>query len=634
MPLAELIGDRIEVATDYADKNLIQQVPGARWDAERRTWHAPLSWGSCQVLRGVFGDRLQVGELLSKWVWEQRRTWIEPCLTLRGEQVWPLGGTDLDERLFPHQVAGAHFLAMARQALLGDEPGTGKTATARSAVRLLDLHGQDPYPVCVICPNSMKATWAREWVEWEWLDDGDQVDNIFVVTGSAARRKKLLAEAEAAERAVVIINWEAVRMHSRLAPYGSVRLRRCELHGGDVGVKVAQCESHLKELNTLQFRTVIADEAHKQKDPKSKQTRAVWAVQHGDEVRHRFSLTGTPVANHPGDLWGLLHGLSPVDWPSKTRFVDRYAQLAFNTFGGMDIIGVRPDTRDELFRVLDPRFRRMTKKLVLPSLPPKLRQQRVVELGAKQARAYKELEKGMVTRLDDGSLIITTNSMTQSLRLLQFSSSYAEIDEATGRVVLSKPSPKIDELVEVLEELTPKPLVVCAESRQLIMLAAQRLDELKISYRLIVGDMTTDQRDNALADFQAGRARVMLFTIKAGGVGLTMTRADTILFLQRSWSMLENKQAEDRVHRIGSEVHESITVIDLLAPGTVEETQLGSLGLKLQRLEEITRDRQALLQAGKREAVALLDLEEQQILASSLLTESTEMTPDDGEDDV
>lgn len=98
--------------------------------------------------------------------------------------------------------------------------------------------------------------------------------------------------------------------------------------------------------------------------------------------------------------------------------------------------------------------------------------------------------------------------------------------------------------------------------------------------------------------------------------------------------MLENKQAEDRVHRIGSEVHESITVIDLLAPGTVEETQLGSLGLKLQRLEEITRDRQALLQAGKREAVALLDLEEQQILASSLLTESTEMTPDDGEDDV
>ena len=94
----------------------------------------------------------------------------------------------------------------------------------------------------------------------------------------------------------------------------------------------------------------------------------------------------------------------------------------------------------------------------------------------------------------------------------------------------------------------------------------------------------------ALDRFQAGQLRVLLFTIGAGGVGLTMTAADTIVFLQRSWSLIQNLQAEDRVHRLGSEIHEAIHVIDVVCPDTVEEWQIAAVHRKLLRLEEIRRD--------------------------------------------
>ncbi len=454
--------------------------------------------------------------------------------------------------------------------------------------------------------------------------------NVIVVHGSAAQRKSQLAEAAELPRAVVVLNWEAARLHSRLAPYGSVRLKRCGEHGGDPGLKPSLCESHAKELNLLGFHTVIADEAHKQKDPKSKQTRAVWAIQHGPEVVYRFGLTGTPIANHPGDLWAIMHGIAPDDYPSKTRYVDRYALLAWNTFGGLDIIGVRPDTRDEFFAVLDPRMRRMSKSLVL-NLPPKLRPTRVAEMSSKQAKAYAEIEKGMVTRLEDGQLVLATNSMVQALRLLQFSSSYAEVDTETGHVILSEPCSKVDALVDVLEEMEDKPLVACAESRQLIEIAARRLDKLHITYRMIIGGMTMDQRAAALKDFQEGRARVMLFTIKAGGIGLTMTAADTIVFLQRSWSMLDNKQAEDRIHRIGAEKHETISIIDVIAPGTIEETQIYRLREKMARLEEVVRDKEQLKAAGRFDEAARLEAEESAILTYNLA--GAELVRDEGDDE-
>jgi SNF2 family DNA or RNA helicase len=129
------------------------------------------------------------------------------------------------------------------------------------------------------------------------------------------------------------------------------------------------------------------------------------------------------------------------------------------------------------------------------------------------------------------------------------------------------------------------------------------------------------ERRRVLAEFQAGQLNRLLFTVAAGGTGLTMTAADTIIFLQRAWSMIDNKQAEDRVHRIGSEIHESIHVIDIVTRGSVEEGQIARLTEKFLRLQEITRDRAMLLMGSSNAAVYSaqhLDELEERILNSEL----------------
>src|SRR5690606_1984135 len=135
-----------------------------------------------------------------------------------------------------------------------------------------------------------------------------------------------------------------------------------------------------------------------------------------------------------------------------------------------------------------------------------------------------------------------------------------------------------------------RPLVVAALSRQLIELGSARLEKAGVTHAMITGAVGEYDRRRNLDLFQAGRIPVLLVTIGAGGEGLTMTAADTILFLQRSWSVIQNLQMEDRVHRIGSEVHEAIHVIDVITENTIEEDQIVRVHEKLRRLEEIRRD--------------------------------------------
>lgn len=182
--------------------------------------------------------------------------------------------------LYDYQHAGVEML-LRGGCLLGDEMGTGKTVMALTAAR------QVGGPVLVVAPNSMKHRWAREAKTWH------PVAESFVLEGTAAQKRKTLEEATAAlesgAEVIVATNWESLRTLSRLAPYGSTKRSEKEQEAGP--------------LNELPWNVVIADEAHRAKDPKSKQTRALWAVGHG--ARYRWALTGTPTLNTPGDLWAI-----------------------------------------------------------------------------------------------------------------------------------------------------------------------------------------------------------------------------------------------------------------------------------------------------------------------------------------
>lgn len=257
-----------------------------------------------------------------------------------------------DEALFPHQRAGVAFLSTARRALLADEPGLGKTAQAIRALKALHDSGEDVFPILVVCPNTLKKNWAREFQKW-WPESVVTQ----VIKGSAAQRKKQFEE----PAQVFIINWESLRSHSRLSGYGSIALTRCKACGGqDEKISESRCEVHLRELNNIDFKAIIADEIHRSKDPKSKQSRALWSASGDAEIR--FALTGTPIANNVVDLWAILHWLSPKDWPSKTKWIDRMIDVMLNAFGGMMVLGVKPTMTDEFYKSVNPYMRRMLKK--------------------------------------------------------------------------------------------------------------------------------------------------------------------------------------------------------------------------------------------------------------------------------
>jgi SNF2 family DNA or RNA helicase len=196
--------------------------------------------------------------------------------------------------------------------------------------------------------------------------------------------------------------------------------------------------------------------------------------------------------------------------------------------------------------------------------------------------------------------LVATSPLTQSLRLMQFASAYGTIDEEDN-MILAEPSCKVSAFMEDLPDFGEDSIVVFAESRKLIELLASKLDKSKIPYGLITGHVTTEDRQKNIDDFQAGKTRLILCTIKAGGTGITLTKARVMVFLQRSWSMVDQLQAEARSHRLGSEQHDSVLIVDYVTSGTIEEAQIWALSTKHARMEEIVRDKDLLLRALKGE---------------------------------
>ncbi len=578
-------GEHILINAEWRLKELCKSLPGASWSPKEQVWRVPLSWTTCLALRSTFRDDLVIGPLLAEWAANEVTTRINPSNAFRELETF-----EGDEVLFPHQRAGVEFLATAKRALLADEPGLGKTAQAIRALKMLHERGEEVFPILIVCPNTLKKNWAREFTKW-WPEVPTQV-----IKGSAVQRKRQFED----PAQVFIINWESLRTHSRLAPYGSVALTRCRACGGqDEKISETRCEVHLRELNNIDFKSVIADEIHRSKDPKSKQSRALWAA--SGDAKVRFALTGTPIANNVVDLWSILHWISPKDWPSKTKWIDRMVDTMLNAFGGMMVIGVKPAMQDEFYKSVNPVMRRMLKKVVLPWLPPVMNERRDVEMSTKQKKAYEQMRDLMIAELGSGDTLTAPSVLTQTIRLLQFASSYATLDtnESTGEIkaVLDSPSCKVEALMDDIDngDFGDDSVAVCAVSKQLINLLSAELTKKKILHGLITGDQDEDERQKAIDDFQSGAIKWILFTAQAGGVGITLTAARRLIMLQRPWSLVDHKQVLDRVHRIGSEVHDSIVITDYVTEGSIEERVIQVLETKADNFEQIVRDKDQLL---------------------------------------
>lgn len=572
---AEVVGNGIELSSTYRDKELMRAIPGSRFHSPPPIWTVPLSWAACKQLRGTFGDRLELGPALVEWATSELADRIQASLDLRDkyDSTRPLLLPPPAGTLFPYQLADVHWMLTAGSGLLMNPVGSGKTISVLTWMRNLALD-----KVVLICPAAMKMVWADEARIWY-----PELEPI-VVKGSAKERRDLIEEA-GTYGGLCIINFESVRTHTRLAPYGQVNL--------------SAAEKTTKDFNRFQWDAVIVDEAHRLADPKSKQTRACWAIGHDPFVKYRWALTATPTTKGLDTLWSPLHFTDPVEWPARSKFVDRYCTVATNFWGGVTIGAVKPDMEEEFLQIFKPRSRRLPKDIVLPQLPPLIPIKRMLDMDKEQAEAYRQMAELSLAEVEAGEVLVATSSAARYTRLGQFASSFARLEpkgDGTYSVELALPSNKIAAFLDDLEDwlVQEESVIVFATSRRLIELLSTILVKKKIKHAKIVGGQKEMERHEQKAMFQDGEVPVILVVIQAGGSGITLTRGRIMAFLQRSWSRVDDQQAEGRGHRIGSEIHESVIRVDYISRGTTDVGQLDVLASKDDIMQQVLRDKETI----------------------------------------
>lgn len=527
-----------------------------------------LTWAACVQLAAAFGPDWIPSPRLSAWITDQVM-----ARTATSSQLYyspPAGFV-----AYPWQNEGAAMIAATGRTLITDEPGTGKTITTiLGLVERMERGHLKHGPVIVVCPASVIDAWVEAWGNW--------APHLRAVAwrGTPTKRRELAGTAD-----VYVCSYETARVDAPVA-----------------GTKA------MKPLINLGAVAVVVDECHLIKN-ETKRTKAVRRLAHkADAV---VCLSGTPITHHPGDLWASLDALEHGAWPARERWVKRYCLVIPGEYDEENL-GLHPHTEPEFRTTLLGQHRRVAKADVLSQLPPKVYSVRTVDLPGTAKnnwrKVYDDFEEQMLAELPDGQELQVMSVLSVLTHLSALASAAADVevtygpdvDEQTGEpkrhvhLELKAPSWKVDALLEILEERPGQPVVCFAPSRQLMQLAGAAAEQAGLRVGYIVGGQAPAERTRAVDEFQAGQLDLICATTGAGGVGLTLTAARTVVFLQRPWSLVESIQAEDRCHRIGSEVHDSIEVIDVVARNTLDTRIRAVLRERAGQLADLVQDPRVL----------------------------------------
>lgn len=454
---------------------------------------------------------------------ECQRGYIESSIAEWTSQSAPLPQTPkpealgpLSERLRPYQIEGALWLLNNARSgsagLLADEMGLGKTIQTLAMIEAL------PGPHLVVCPSSLVWNWSRESTAF--------CSDLRVLTLEGAGRSEQFAKIP--EHDLVITSYALLRRDAE----------------------------HYK---AFVFSTTTLDEAQHIKNPGSQNARAACAIR----SKARFILSGTPLENSIRDLWSLFDFLLPGYLGTRKDFQDRYEK----PLAAGESAGVWP----RLLRRVKPWMLRRTKPEILKELPPKIEQVVQVELTPDQKAAYTQLQiaaRAEVDAMRESGGAARMKVLTALLRLRQ---ACCDLRLLNGES--QAPSAKIDALLELLGEAVDggHRTLVFSQFTSMLDLIAPALDEVGISWCRLDG--STKDRAAVVERFQSDSSiSVFLISLKAGGVGLNLTGADTVIHFDPWWNPAVEAQATDRAHRIGQK--NVVTSIKLIARDTVEERVL------------------------------------------------------------
>ncbi|MFF1508708.1 SNF2-related protein [Streptomyces sp. NPDC058326] len=407
-------------------------------------------------------------------------------------------------------------------AVLADDMGLGKTLTA-IAYTLHRYENGHRGPVLVVCPSSLVTNWEREYRRF-----APHLD----VTVYHGTRRSLDA---AGDRTVVLTTYGVLRRDTALA--------------------------------SRDWDLVIADEAQHAKNHASSTARRLHALTSAT----RLALTGTPVENNLSELWTLLDWVNPGLFGPLKNFRSRYAAAAERDPDG-------PAAR-ALARLIAPFLlrRRKTDPQVAPELPAKVETRRIVELTPEQVALYEAVVRETMEQLADRPSLARSGLVFKLITALKQITNHPahywgeEHPGPSGAAEFTARSAKLEALAELVETITGRGEAALVFTSYVTMgrLLTEHLTHLGHRPLFLHGGLDTRQRQELVDAFQAGRSPLFVLSVKAGGTGLTLTRASHVVHFDRSWNAAVEDQASDRAHRIGQ--RQTVTVHRLITRGTIED---------------------------------------------------------------
>lgn len=447
--------------------------------------------------------------------------------------------------------------------------GTGKTRTAlRLVCALIEMNVIGPQQVAfAVCPKAVIPSWVSE---------TDQVTNLDIVAleGSKKQRLNLLDCKVIEEPDIYVTNFDALRVLER------------EL---------------VADAKNGRFPLMIFDESQRLSNRTT--TQAKISTKLAEHARFSLLLSGTPVRNDATDLFSQIYimdggkRLGANFWGFRARY---FVNVSRNP--SIPNWVPKSGSEDEIREKISDIALRIKKEDVLPFLPPKIFTRRDLEMTPRQKEAYRSMAKDLLVELkldeNEGKVATAQNVLTRYLRLSQIAQGFL-FDEENEHVEEFTPNPKTNELLEILKEHaieSNNKVVIWVQFRHTLHALMKLLKEYNPV--ALYGDTSGDGVDKV---FQSDPSvRVLIGTQQAGGLGVTLTQADLVVFFTNNWSHELRLQAEDRSHRIGSEkVTSTVQYIDLVCRGSLDERVLAVLQKKADTAELLTSLRNHI------EAVAL-----------------------------
>jgi len=586
---------KVKFPYDAAAKDALKAA-GGRWYPAGQAWVFVLDMPTISRVTDIgkqFNCKFDIDPTLKAWVQAERKrianivavddiSQANDSLLPRVKEAMPSLWKSLSGR--PFQLLGAHFMAQTKNVLMADQPGMGKTIQTLAAIVENDVRG----PILVVAPRTaVNVTWPAEIKRWLGPDEV-----IYVINGAIkpAERKMVLDAAYRYShgtgknnRVWVLCGPNYLRIRADLTTDGMRYIRDAN---GDKIIRVVN--EGRPELFQFVWSAVIVDESHQTLagatgniKKQSAQRQGLGALRVKDNGM-RMALSGTPFRGKSHYMWGQIDWINPEGRLAYWQWINRHFGTETTRFG----MTINEKIKDEaaFYQELKPMMVRRTKTEVIKDLPPKMYGGEPLDpndsespiavwldMTPKQARQYNVMESSALLQIANQPDMPVNGILAEMIRLKQIANSVVTLKN--GDIVDNTvDSNKMNWILDFVEERTDAgtKVIVASQFTKFIYALSKHLGENGFEHYLLTGRQNDRERTEAQNAFQSENGHgIFLLNTKAGGVSLTLDRADDVVIVDSTFNPDDQEQVEDRAHRV-SRMH-NVTIWNLCSRNTIDE---------------------------------------------------------------